>query len=415
MVWDPKQETVDVKRMIIYSFVPILSVYALWRIQKFWLISLISLPISFGMQLLMVFATIPSQNQPVVGILLFLMVLGLYIAICVMLVRHYAQKYNEKIENVGITVESKPVVISRTNDSDDEDAPQPPTSISATIANTATAPLDVTVTWSSPSNVGTGTLSNFQIFRDGTSVGTVGLVNTFSNTVPSSGSYAFTVKAISNHGTSSASSADSITTASVPSQPTLTVTSDDEDDFELCKDTECHLNKGGNILRGHSIKDHGLNIHSEEICSHCYHEEKLHNIDLSQADVNPKLLDSAGRACIGCSKDGLTVLCHNFSSVLKGRKEEESRLEESKRQVEKAERELEEKKKRKEESRNKMEREEKLEESKRQVEEAERELEEKKKRKEESRNNREIEKQIAINEEKIRKMEEESKKLDEED
>ena len=44
--------------------------------------------------------------------------------------------------------------------------PNPPTSISATIANTATAPLDVTVTWSSPSTVGTGTLSNFQIFRE---------------------------------------------------------------------------------------------------------------------------------------------------------------------------------------------------------------------------------------------------------
>ena len=123
------------------------------------------------------------------------------------------------------------------------------------------------------------------------------------------------------------------------------------------------------------------NTQSEEICSHCYHEEKLHNIDLSQAYVNPKLLDSAGRACIGCSKDGLAELCHNFSSVLKGRINEDTRLEESKRQVEKAEKEL----------------------------------EEKKKKKEESRNNREIDKQIAINEEKIKKIEEESKKLDEED
>ena len=157
------------------------------------------------------------------------------------------------------------------------------------------------------------------------------------------------------------------------------------------------------------------NTQSEEICSHCYHEEKLHNIDLSQAYVNPKLLDSAGRACIGCSKDGLAELCHNFSSVLKGRINEDTRLEESKRQVEKAEKELEEKKKKKEESRNKMNGDEKLEESKRQVEKAEKELEEKKKKKEESRHNREIDKQIAINEEKIRKIEEESKKLDEED
>jgi len=116
MVWDPKQETVDVNRMIIYSFVPILSVYALWRIQKFWLISLISIPISFGMQLLMGVAIIPSQNQPIIGILLFLMTLGLYIAVCVLLVRHYAQKYNKKIENVGIAVEPKPAVASIVKD-----------------------------------------------------------------------------------------------------------------------------------------------------------------------------------------------------------------------------------------------------------------------------------------------------------
>ena len=102
--------------MIIYSFVPILSVYALWRIQKFWLISLISIPISFGMQLLMGVAIIPSQNQPIIGILLFLMTLGLYIAVCVLLVRHYAQKYNKKIENVGIAVEPKPAVASIVKD-----------------------------------------------------------------------------------------------------------------------------------------------------------------------------------------------------------------------------------------------------------------------------------------------------------
>ena len=111
--------------------------------------------------------------------------------------------------------------------------PDPPTGISATIANTATAPFDVVVTWSYPANVGTGTLSNFEIFRDGVSQGTVGLVTTFANSVPSSGSYAYTVKAISDHGTSVASSADSITTPSAPSQPTLTVTVLDDTSMKL--------------------------------------------------------------------------------------------------------------------------------------------------------------------------------------
>ena len=129
--------------------------------------------------------------------------------------------------------------------------PNPPTSISATIANTATAPLDVTVSWSAPTDVGSGTLSNFQIFRDGVSQGTVGLVTTFADTVPSSGTYAYTVKAISNHGTSVASSADSITTPSLPSQPTLTVT--------VLSDTSHKLdwsasNENGSTLQGYKIE-----------------------------------------------------------------------------------------------------------------------------------------------------------------
>tara|TARA_B110000495_G_scaffold137453_1_gene120509 strand:- start:13 stop:3741 length:3729 start_codon:yes stop_codon:yes gene_type:complete len=129
--------------------------------------------------------------------------------------------------------------------------PDPPTSISATIANTATAPLDVVVTWSNPADVGTGTLSNFQIFRDGVSQGTVGLVNTFANTVPNTGTFAFTVKAISDHGTSVASSADSITTPSAPSQPTLSVT--------VLSDTSMQLdwtasNENSSTLQGYWIE-----------------------------------------------------------------------------------------------------------------------------------------------------------------
>jgi hypothetical protein len=312
MVWDPKQETVDVNRMIIYSFVPILSVYALWRIQKFWLISLISIPISFGMQLLMGVATIPSQNQPIIGILLFLMTLGLYIAVCVLLVRHYAQKYNKKIENVGGVVESKSTVISR------------------------------------------GTVMS----RD-----------------------------------------------------------NDENHSEICKDDKCILNKD-EVLQ-HTIRQHTnakITIigDSEGSCPNCYHEKTLHiSTNVSTFFSGQELVENE---CLGCKKDGLTVICKEFFETPAAATKENigEKLEESKRQVEEAEKELEEKKKRKEESRNKMEGEEKLKESKRQVEEAEKELEEKKKRKEESRNKRDIDKQIAINEEKIRKIEEESKKLDEE-
>ena len=69
-------------------------------------------------------------------------------------------------------------------------------------------------------------------------------------------------------------------------------------------------------------------LETENICSHCYHEEKLHNIDLSKMDINPNKLDSNGRACIGCNEDHLTVLCHEFLSRLTGEKDDGHRTEE---------------------------------------------------------------------------------------
>ena len=69
-------------------------------------------------------------------------------------------------------------------------------------------------------------------------------------------------------------------------------------------------------------------LETENICSHCYHEEKLHNIDLSKMDINPNKLDSNGRACIGCNEDHLTVLCHEFLSRLTGEKDDGHRKEE---------------------------------------------------------------------------------------
>jgi len=46
MVLDPPKEKVDVTLMIIFSFIPILGIYAAWRIQKFWMILLIEMAIS---------------------------------------------------------------------------------------------------------------------------------------------------------------------------------------------------------------------------------------------------------------------------------------------------------------------------------------------------------------------------------
>jgi hypothetical protein len=106
--------------------------------------------------------------------------------------------------------------------------PNFPTGVTASIPNTNTAPLDVTINWSSPSNVGSGTLTGFEIYRDGTLITTTGLVTTYSDTLPTGGgTFVYSMKAISNHGTSILSNTSSVTTATppdAPATPTLSIT-----------------------------------------------------------------------------------------------------------------------------------------------------------------------------------------------
>ena len=98
--------------------------------------------------------------------------------------------------------------------------PDVPTSVSSTINSPNTNPLDITVSWSAPTNVGTGTLSGFEIYRDGTLITTTGLVTTYLDTVPSGGgTFEYKLKAVSTHGTSGFSSTTSTTTPTVPATP----------------------------------------------------------------------------------------------------------------------------------------------------------------------------------------------------
>ncbi|UCF46183.1 MAG: hypothetical protein JSU89_03090, partial [Myxococcales bacterium] len=99
--------------------------------------------------------------------------------------------------------------------------PDVPTSVSSTINSPNTAPLDITVSWSAPTNVGTGTLTGFEIYRDSVLIDTTGLVTSYTDTVPSGGgTFEYKLKAVSTHGTSGFSSTTSTTTPSVPPAPT---------------------------------------------------------------------------------------------------------------------------------------------------------------------------------------------------
>ena len=89
MVWDPPKQPVNVNRMIIYSFIPILSIYAGWRIQKFWVLLGINLVLGYGIG-------IPLQ-MVLPWPFGFLVSLGAEIVFAVYVVKHFARKYNEKI------------------------------------------------------------------------------------------------------------------------------------------------------------------------------------------------------------------------------------------------------------------------------------------------------------------------------
>jgi len=89
LVWDPPKEPVNVTRMIIYSFIPILAIYAGWRIQKFWLLVGIFFVIGlvFGATIEII---LPYPYSIILSI-------ATSILIQVYIVRHFAIKYNEKI------------------------------------------------------------------------------------------------------------------------------------------------------------------------------------------------------------------------------------------------------------------------------------------------------------------------------
>lgn len=93
MGWDPPKQKVNVTRMIIYSFIPILSIYAGWRIQKFWLLILINfglgLGISIPIQMILPFPYGLGFSWPIV------------IIASVFVVKHFAEEYNEKVNDVN--------------------------------------------------------------------------------------------------------------------------------------------------------------------------------------------------------------------------------------------------------------------------------------------------------------------------
>ena len=89
MIPKPPRQEVNVTRMIIYSFIPILSIYAGWRIEKFWILVGINFAVGFalGVPLSM---TLPEPYGSLVS-------MPISIIISIYVVRHFARKYNDEL------------------------------------------------------------------------------------------------------------------------------------------------------------------------------------------------------------------------------------------------------------------------------------------------------------------------------
>jgi len=116
--------------------------------------------------------------------------------------------------------------------------PDAPTITSTSTDNPNTTPLEITVNWTAPTNTGTAGITNYEVYRDGTLVTTVGNVTSYTDTVPTGGgTFVYSLKSVTPHGTSVLSATASHTTPTVPpaptSAPTLAIANPDSNPFDV--------------------------------------------------------------------------------------------------------------------------------------------------------------------------------------
>ena len=95
-------------------------------------------------------------------------------------------------------------------------APDAPTNLTSVISNPNPSPLTVSVGWTAPTNFGSGNLTGYEVYRDGSLITTTGTSTGYTDTVPSAGTFVYTVKTVTAHATSVLSASTSITTPTVP-------------------------------------------------------------------------------------------------------------------------------------------------------------------------------------------------------
>jgi hypothetical protein len=98
-VFDPPRQPVNVRKMMIYSAIPILDIYALWRIQKFWIMMGISFAVSMivGLTIGMLLGIGATSGLVEPGPYFYGIGYAVGIPVSLVLVRYFAKRYNQKM------------------------------------------------------------------------------------------------------------------------------------------------------------------------------------------------------------------------------------------------------------------------------------------------------------------------------
>jgi hypothetical protein len=133
--------------------------------------------------------------------------------------------------------------------------PDAPTNLTSVINNPNPSPLTISLDWDAPQYTGTGTLTGYAVYRDGSLITTTGLTSAVDNTVPVSGSYTYEIKSVSTHGTSGFSGSSSITTPTAPDAPsiTLSIINPNPSPLTITAGITAPSNNGGSTITGYNL------------------------------------------------------------------------------------------------------------------------------------------------------------------
>ena len=149
-------------------------------------------------------------------------------------------------------------------------APDTPTGITSTIANPNPSPLTVSVGWTAPSNFGTGNLTGYEVYRDGSLITTTGTSTGYTDTVPSAGTFVYTVKTVTAHATSVLSASTSITTPTVPvsdSSVTLSIDNPNPNPLDITVSFVAPSSDGGSAVLTYDLHSSSDNITFTQIAT----------------------------------------------------------------------------------------------------------------------------------------------------